>query len=125
MKNNINNVIACLEQVSEALFNYFKNNRLKNNDDKCHVIFSMNKPVGNKVGDCTIDNSECEKLLVVKIDLSLNFKDHISELCERASRKISALARVTPSMGLSKRKIINECFFHFTFQLLLTHLDVP
>ena len=104
VENNIDNVIASLEQVSDALFNWFKNNRLKNNVDKCHVLVSTSKPVGIKVGDYAIDNSECEKLLGLKIDVNLNFNDHISDLCKKASRKISALARVTPFMGLSKRK---------------------
>ena len=48
VENNIDNVIASLEQVSDALFNWLKNNRLKNNADKCHVLVSMNKPVGTK-----------------------------------------------------------------------------
>ena len=38
VKNNIDHVIASLEQVSDALFNWFKNNRLKNNVNKCHVF---------------------------------------------------------------------------------------
>ena len=53
MENNIDNVIASLEEVSVALFNWFKNNRLKNNVDKCHVLVSTNKPVGIKIGDNT------------------------------------------------------------------------
>ena len=36
-ENNIN-VIAFLEQVSDAFFNWLKNNRLKNNVGKCHCI---------------------------------------------------------------------------------------
>ena len=80
VKNNIDNVIVSLEQVSDALFNWFKNNRLKNNVDNCHVLVSTNKPVGIKAGDYTIDNSECEKLLGVKIDVNLNFSDHTSDL---------------------------------------------
>ena len=63
VENNIDNVIASLEQVSDVLFNWFKNNRLKSNVDKCHVLVSTNKPVGIKIGDYTIDNSDCEKLL--------------------------------------------------------------
>ena len=115
VENNIDNVIASLEQVSDALFNWFKNNRLKNNVDKCHVLVSTNKPVGIKVGDYTIDNSECEKLLGVKIDVNLNFNDHISDLCKKASRKVSALARVTPFLGLSKRKLLMKAFFTSEF----------
>ena len=108
VKNNIDNVIASLEQLSDALL---KNNRLKDNVDKCHVLVSTNKPVGIKIGDYTIDNSECRKLLGVKIDVNINFNDNISDLCKKASRKISAIARVTPFMGLSKRKLLMNAFF--------------
>ena len=37
VKNNIDNVVVSLEQVSDALFNWFKNNRLKSNADKCDI----------------------------------------------------------------------------------------
>ena len=106
MENNIDTVIASLEKVSDALFNCFKNNHLENNVDKCHVLVSMNKSVGIKIGDHTIDNSEYEKLLSVKIDVNLNFNNHISNLCKKTSRKRSVLARVTSFMGLSKRKLL-------------------
>ena len=67
--------------------------------------------------DYTIDNNECEKLLDVKIDINLNFNDHISDLRKKASQKISALARVTPFMRLSKRKLLMNAFFtsHFSY----------
>ena len=114
VENNIYNVIAALEQVPDALFNWFKNNSLKNSVDKCHVLVSMNKPVGIKIGDYTTDNSECEKLLGVKIDVDLNFNDPLSALCKKASRKISALARVTPFMGLSKIKLLHSAQHTFS-----------
>ena len=124
VENDIDNVIGSLEQVSDALLNWLKNNRLKNNVDKCHVLVRTNKSVGIKIGDCTIENNECEKLLVAKIDANLSFNDHVSNLCKKASTKISALARVTPFMGLSKRKLLMNVFCHFTVQLMSTHLDV-
>ena len=74
------------------------------------VLVSVNKPVGIRIGDYTIENSECEKLVGVKIDANLNFNDHISDVYKKASRKISPLARVTPFMGLSKRKLMNAFF---------------
>ena len=121
MEKNFDNVIASLEQVSNTLFNWFKNNRLKNNVDKCHVLVSTSKPVGIKVGDYTIDKSECEKLLGVKIDVNLNFNNHISDLYKRASRKISALAKVSPFMGLTNRKLLMNAFFtsHFIYWPLI------
>ena len=106
VENNIDNVIASLEQVSDALFNQFKNNRLKYNVDKCHALVSTINPLGIKIGDYIIDNSECQKLLGIIMDVNLNFNDQISDLCKKSSRKISSLARVTPFMGLSKRKLL-------------------
>ena len=50
-------------------------------------------------------NSECEKLLGVKINVNLKFSDPISDLYRKGSRKISALARVNPFMELMKRKL--------------------
>ena len=67
-------------------------------------------PVGIKIGDYTINNSACEKLFGVKIDVNLNFNDHICDLCKKASRKTSVLARVTLFMGLSKRKLLMNTF---------------
>ena len=81
VENNIDNDIASLEQVSDASFNWFKNNRFKNNVDKCHVLVSTIKTIGIKIGDYTIDNTGCEKLLGVKIYVKLNLNDHISDLC--------------------------------------------
>ena len=42
VENNIDNVNVSLEQVSDALFNWLKNNRLKNHVDKCHVLVQAN-----------------------------------------------------------------------------------
>ena len=50
-ENNIDNVIATLEQVSLVLFNCFKNNRLQRNVGKCHVLVSMKLPIGIEIGD--------------------------------------------------------------------------
>ena len=71
VENNIDNAIAYLEQDSDALFHWFKNNRLKTNADKCHVL--IEQPVGIETGDYTIDNSECQKLLGLKIDVTITY----------------------------------------------------
>ena len=76
VENNIDNLIASLEQASYTLFNWFKNGRLKSNINKFHLLVSTNKPAGIKIGGATIDNSECEKLLGLKIDLNSDFHYH-------------------------------------------------
>ena len=104
-----------LEEATSALIDWFDNNHLKSNTDKCHALVSTNKHLNMKVCDYTIGNSECEKLLGVKIDVNLNFNEHISDLCKKASRKISALARVAPFMSIEKRKVVMNAFFTSQF----------
>ena len=115
VEDNIENVIASLEEATNALFDWFDNNRLKSNPDKCHALVSTNKHLNMKVCDYTIGNSQCEKLLGVKIDVNLNFNEHISDLCKKASRKISALARIAPFMSIEKRKVVMNGFFTIQF----------
>lgn len=43
----------------------------ESNRNKCHALFSTNKHL-NKIAEYTVGNSDCEKLIVVKIDV--NFK---------------------------------------------------
>ena len=56
---NLNNVIAFLEQVSDAFFNWFNNNRLKSNVDKNYLLLSTNKPVGIKIGEYILYHTKC------------------------------------------------------------------
>ena len=42
VENNIDNVIVFVEQISDALFSWFKNTRLKGNIDKCHLLVRTN-----------------------------------------------------------------------------------
>ena len=119
---NIENIIASLEEASNALFDWFKNNCLKDNHDKCHALISTNRHLNIKTDDYTIGNGKCEKLLGVKIDVNLNFNDHIADLCKNTSKKISALARVAPFLSFDKRKLlINALFFtsHFSYCLII------
>ena len=61
----------------------------------------MNLKIGNK----NIENSTCEKLLGVKVDNKLNFKEHLDGIIKKASRKVSTLSRIFPVMDLSKRRL--------------------
>ena len=56
-----------------------------------------------------------EKLLGVKLDHKPTFNNHMSGLCKKASKKVHALARVTPYMNIPKRSIIMNAFFKSQF----------
>ena len=67
------------------------------------------------IGDSIIGSSTCEKLLGIKIDSKLRFDDHIQDLCNKANRKLRALARATPYMNPQKRKVLMNAFFNAQF----------
>ena len=108
---NIDDVILSLQESSKQLFKWFSDNKMKSNSDKCHLIVSTNDTTEIQIGDFVIKSSSTEKLLGVNIDCKLNFDSHVKHLCNKANKKLRALARVTPYMTLEKKKIImNSCF---------------
>ena len=50
--------------------------------------------------DCHIKNYISEEPLGVTIDKKMNFNEQVSNLCEKASKKINALTGIFPSMPL-------------------------
>ena len=58
-----------------------KDNLLKSNADKCHLLISTNDRVSINVDRFKIDKSDTEILLGVKIDKKLTFDDHVSDIC--------------------------------------------
>ena len=51
----------------------------------------------------------------MKFDKKLTFDDHISDICKKAGKKISTLVRVTPYMGIAKKRILINTFFTSQF----------
>ena len=113
--DNVDDLITPLEQASNDLFEWSKNNLLKSNADKCHLLLSINDRVSMNLDGFKIDKSDTEKLLGVKFDKKLTFDDHTSDICQKAGRKISALARVTPYMESAKKRILMNAFFTSQF----------
>ena len=58
---------------------------MKANKDKYHLIVSGNEHVSMKLNNIEIENSNCERLLGVKIDSELNFKELLHGMIKRAS----------------------------------------
>ena len=57
-----------------------------------------------------IESSKKEKLLVISIDTTLSFEQHITSLCKKASQKLHALARTAHYMDFEKRKSLLKAF---------------
>ena len=78
-------VIESLERASVSLLRWFENNLLKGNAHKCHFLVSTSREVRLDVNTFKIKNSDCEKLLGVKLDSKLRFDQHVADLCRTAS----------------------------------------
>ena len=53
--DNADDFITSLEQASNSLFEWYKNNLLNSNADKCHMLVSTNDRVSMNVGGFKID----------------------------------------------------------------------
>ena len=91
---------------------------MKSNPDKYHLLINNSKESFQiKIGNETVNNSKYEKLLGVKVDHELNFNEHVSSLCKKASQKVNALSRIASYMTFDQRRLILNSFItsHFSY----------
>ena len=89
-------VLVKLEHNSELAIAWFEMNNMKFNTDKCHLLISGNKNeyMWAKLDEDIVWGSNDVELLGVTIDNNLRFDKHVSNICLKANRKLSALTRV-------------------------------
>ena len=74
-------LINKLEESNNNLFQWFKNNHMKTNDDKCHPLVTGNYEVSSNINEFEIESSKKEKVLGISIGSTLSFEHHITSLC--------------------------------------------
>ena len=90
--NTIPSVISQLENDSVILLNWLRNNGLKANPDKFHLLLSIiSQEYSIKIDTLDIPNSINEKLLGIIIDNKLTFDEHVSKICSTATQKLHHL----------------------------------
>ena len=101
--------------------NWFREIHIKSNTDKCHLLVISDKSCTAKIENFSIKNSTKEKILGIKIDSSLSFVSHVTSFCKKASRKLHALARISPFMDLNKPRNLVKNFItsQFSYWLLI------
>ena len=90
---------------------------MKLNEDKCHLLVGgyKHESIWAKIGDARIWESNKQKLLGVHIDRTLCFDEHVSNLCKKAGRKLSVLARLSSYMTLTQRRVLMKSFIEAQF----------
>ena len=64
---------------------------------------------------CILENSNPQKLLGVTIDRKLNFNEHVTNLCDKASKKIQAPARISPCIPQTQKQLLMNAYFMSQF----------
>ena len=88
---------------------------MKVNPGKFYILLSTKNPIDVHLEGAYITSSSREKLLAITIDSDLKFDKKMSDLCDKGSRKINALCRVTGYMSLEKSKIVMKTFVKSQF----------
>ena len=91
---------------------------MKLNTDKCHLLISGNKneQMWAKLDRDIFWESNDVKLLGITLDNNLKFDKHVSNICSKANRKLSALTRVAKFLPFKKRRILFKAFIESQFK---------
>ena len=114
-KNSITSLLETLEVETNTLLDWFRNNEMKPNEDKCHLLVINQENISVNVGKENISCSSSVDLLGIKIDDKLNFNEHVSKLCKKGNQKLHALARISKYMDKDKLRLIMRTFITSQF----------
>ena len=108
-------IIKVTENTSVDLSKWFKNNGIKANADKCHLLVNSKEKVCTKIGPYNIKSSEQQKLLGVLSDNKLTFDKHINNFCAKVSQKVNALCRVSSFISTNNKRLVMKAFTNSQF----------
>ena len=87
-RDNISSAVKLLEKVACAIFQWFRDNEMKANADKCHVLLNISNGLTVKTNEVQTKNSQWEKVLGITIDNDLKFEGHIKKYAEKQVLKL-------------------------------------
>ena len=116
--DSLHRVATKLEHDSLEAIIWFENNYMKLNTENCHLLISGNKSkhIWTKIGDNKIWERNKVKLLGITIDNNFKFDEHVSNICLKAGRKVSALTSMTKILSFEKRRILMKAFVESQFK---------
>ena len=114
---DLNSLINRLEHDSYLAVEWFENNSMKLNQDKCHLLVSGFKyeNIWANIGKTKIWESKKQKLLGVEIDRTLSLDGYIASLCNKAGKKLSVLVRLSNFMCTNKKRVLMKAFTESQF----------
>ena len=113
--NNVESIIETLESDALKIAEWFPNNCMKLNEDKCHLMVFGDKSndIALNIGSVRIKERTEEKLLGVILDKMLCFKEQVRSICKKAGQKLHALSRISHFLDTEKLPGEPEKSSHF------------
>ena len=101
----------------------FKDNQLKDNIDRFHLILGTEDSNQIQTVNSLIKGILCEKLLGVKFDHKLAFDRNIKSFCKKGKSKIKGVSQGCSICCISEKVFTNKFLFYCTIQLLPSNID--
>ena len=114
---DLKEVMIDVEHDCSLLVEWFRDNYLTLNADKCHLLVSGYKceAMYASVGDALLWEENSVKLLGLIIDSELTFNNYVQMICKKASQKLTAIVRLANIISEKKRKVLLKTFFESQF----------
>ena len=101
---------------------WFNDNYFKINADKCHLlVVNTVKSVTANINGENIVGNQSVKLLGVTIDNKLDFNEHVTNICKKASLELHALARISHLMNKNKLRNLMKAFIEYCPLIWMFH----
>ena len=113
-------LLAILENESETVIKWFKQNRMTVNLDKIQAIVLGRHKQKEKI-NLNINGAEIgqNSVIGVEIDNELNFNNHISIICKKARNKINAISRIQSFLVQKEKEALVNTFVYSDFNYCL------
>ena len=120
---SLNDLVNKLESAAYLVIDWFRNNYMKLNESKCHLLLCGKKEevVITKIGSASITETHEVRLLGVMIDRELRFKNYINFIYKKAGKELNALARLCNLITFEKCRSLMKAFVlsQFSFSPLI------
>ena len=124
---NYDKLVSVLQEESNVLIDWFKDNCMQANPSKFQAIAvgakTFKKEPVFKIESAEIVCEKSVKLLGIDIDFKLNFEQHVSNICRKAAQQLNVLKRIGPYLSKINKLTIFYSFIlsHFNFCPMAWH----
>ena len=108
--NTKQGILDNLEAEATKVVEWFCDNEMNANEDKCYLFIIKNNESTAKLGNEEVFAEKSIKLLGLTIDNQLNFKERLSELLKKGNQKFHALVRISKYLNEQKLKTLMSAF---------------